>query len=259
MGHSPPCMVHVAGTPFSETETNPIGRFHLDSSQESIMMNATLDKSKSQHPFLAGFWLIAAIPISALIAVSLQLLLSINLMNDDGPIGNVILFLGLFAAGYMWARAISSRSGLVNNKLMNIVGGLAFTLLVMGGRLLVVVHDPRNVFGPLFHYKQHLLYGSVFVIWTGLVVGGTGLILGISLKDWKLALKLLGAGLLSGGGTFLAVAFLMDLIGFRVGAPRADERFTMLVVSALGIWSAALVGSAVFGKVFAKANERSSS
>jgi len=69
----------------------------------------------------------------------------------------------------------------------------------------------------------------------------------------------LGTGFLGGGGTFLVVAFLMDLIGFRVGAPRADERFTMLVVSMLGIWSAALVGSAVFGKVLAKANERSSS
>jgi len=50
----------------------------------------------------------------------------------------------------------------------------------------------------------------------------------------------------------------MDLIGFRVGAPRADERFTMLVVSVLGIWSAALVGSAVFGKVLANSNESSS-
>ena len=221
------------------------------------MMNATLDKSKSQHPFVAGFWLIAAIPISVLIAVPLQLLLSIN-PTDDGPIGNAVLFLGHIAAGYMWARSLSSRSGLANNKLMNIAGGLAFTLFVMGGRLLVVAHDPRTVFGPLFDYKQHLLYGVVFVIWTGLVVGGTGLTLGISLKDWKLALKLWGAGFLGGGGTFLLVAFLMDLIGFRVGAPRADERFTMLVVSVLGIWSAALIGSAVFGKVLAKANESSS-
>jgi len=221
-------------------------------------MNVTLDKSKSQHPFLAGFWLIAAIPISMLIAVPLLLLLSIDL-GDDGPIGNAILFLGHFTAGYMWARSLSSRSGLTNNKMMNFAGGLAFTLLVMGGRLLVVTHDPRNIFGPLFHYKQYLLYGTVFVIWTGLVVGGTGLTLGISLKDRKLALKLLGTGFLGGGGTFLVVAFLMDLIGFRVGAPRADERFTMLVVSMLGIWSAALVGSAVFGKILAKTNERSSS
>jgi hypothetical protein len=135
----------------------------------------------------------------------------------------------------MWTRSLSFRSGLANNKMMNIAGGLAFTLLVIGGRFLVTEHDLRNVFDPLFHYKQHLSYGTVFVIWTGLVVGGTGLTLGISLKDWKLALKLLGAGLLSGGGTFLVVAFLMDLIGFRVGAPRADERFTMLVVSILGI------------------------
>jgi len=211
-----------------------------------------------QHPFLAGFWLIAAMPISMLIAVPLLLLLSIDL-GDDGPIGNAVLFLGHFVAGYMWTRSLSFRSGLANNKRMNIAGGLAFTLLVMGGRLLVIAHDPRNIFGLLFHYKQYLLYGTVFVIWTGLVVGGTGLTLGISLKDWKLALKLLGTGFLGGGGTFLVVAFLMDLIGFRVGAPRADERFTMLVVSILGIWSAALVGSAVFGKILAKTNERSSS
>ena len=197
-------------------------------------METTHEITRAQRSFVAGFWLMAAIPISALIGLPLLWLLSINL-GDDGPMGNVVLFLGHLVAGYMWTRSLSSRSGLANNKLMNIAGGLAFTLLVMGGRLLVVAHDPRNIFGPLFQYRQHLLYGTVFVIWTGLVVGGTGLILGIGLKDWKLALKLLGAGFLSGGGTFLVVAFLMDLIGFRVGAPRADERFTMLVVSMLGI------------------------
>jgi len=217
-------------------------------------METTHEITETQHPFVAGFWLMAAIPISMLIALPLLWLLSIDL-GDDGPIGNAVLFLGHFVAGYMWTRSLGSRSGLANNKMMNVAGGLAFTLLVMGGRILVTAHDPRTVFGPLFHYKQHLLYGVVFVIWTGLVVGGTGLTLGISLKDWKLALELLGIGLLSGGGTFLVVAFLMDLIGFRVGAPLADKRFTMLVVSMLGIWSAALVGSAVFGKVLGTSND----
>jgi hypothetical protein len=214
---------------------------------------------QSQHPLVAGFWLMAAIPISVLVSSPLFIfnILSLDMGNDD-PIGNAVLFLGHLVAGYMWARSLGSRTGLEDNKVMNIAGGLAFTLLVMGGRVLVIAHDPRNIFGPLFHYKQHLLYGVVFVIWTGLVVGGTGLTLGISLKDWKLALKLLGAGFLSGGGTFLVVAFLMDLIGYRVGAPHADERFTMLTVSILGIWSAALVGSAVFGKMLANSNEISS-
>jgi len=218
-------------------------------------MNAIFDKNKSQHPFVAGFWLMAAIPISALFGLPLFNILSLD-MGTENPIGNVVFFLGHFVAGYMWTRSLGSRAGLEKNKVMNIVGGLAFTLLVMGGRMLVIAHDPRNIFGPLFHYKQHLLFGVVFVIWTGLVVGGTGLALGISLKDWRLALKLLVAGFLSGGGTFLVMAFLMDLIGFRVGAPRADERFTMLLVSVSGIWSTALVGSAVFGKVLAKSNER---
>ena len=218
-------------------------------------METTPEITRAQHPFVAGFWLMAAIPISLLIGLPTLKLLSLDMGTDD-PIGNVILFLGHFVAGYMWARSLGSRSGLANNKMMNVVGGLAFTLLVMGGRLLVIAHDPRNVFGPLFHYKQHLLFGAVFMVWTGLVVGGTGFTLGISLKNLKLALKLLGVGFLSGGGTFLVVAFLMDLIGFRVGAPRADERFTMLVVSILGIWSAALVGSAVFGKILAVPNEQ---
>ena len=57
----------------------------------------------------------------------------------------------------------------------------------------------------------------IFTVWTGLVCGGTGLALGIGLRDWKLALKLLGLGIITGAGIFLAVAFLMDLIGFRIG------------------------------------------
>lgn len=45
-------------------------------------MNTTLYQSKHQRPFVAGFRLMAAIPISALIGLPLLWLLSIDLGDD---------------------------------------------------------------------------------------------------------------------------------------------------------------------------------
>jgi len=60
---------------------------------------------QSQHPFVAGFWLMAAIPISVLVGLPTLKLLSID-MGTDNPVGNVILFLGHLVAGYLWARSL---------------------------------------------------------------------------------------------------------------------------------------------------------
>jgi hypothetical protein len=51
---------------------------------------------------------------------------------------------------------------------------------------------------------------------------------------------------------FLVVAVIFDLFGMRVGAPRAEERATMLVVTLAGMWAAALAGNAVLAWVLTR-------
>jgi hypothetical protein len=54
----------------------------------------------------------------------------------------------------------------------------------------------------------------------------------------------LALGFITGFGLYLAIMFTMELLGFKVGSGRP----VMLPTTFLSMWSAALVGSAIFGK-----------
>jgi hypothetical protein len=138
--------------------------------------------------------------------------------------------------------------------MMNVAAGIGFTFFVWGGRAAIVELESTfpHWFTP-FQGKIHFEFATIFVLWTGLVTGGTGLMLGLGAIDWKLSLRLLLSGFIIGAGTFLIIAFFMDMFGFRVGTPRPDGLPSMVITTLLGIWSAALAGSAIFGRELMKA------
>jgi len=211
-------------------------------------MDTTLNTSKSQHPFVAGFWLIAAIPAYLPI---LSLLMEVFDLEFESPPARFIFFLFHLAAGYLWARSLGRRSGLAHNTLMNIFGGLGFSLLVIW----LFILPPESALQvqidhwlDYFKGKGNLEFGAIFAPWTGLVSGGAGLALGVGLKDLKLALKLFVLGFLTGLGLYLAIMFTMQLLGFKVGSGRP----VMLPTTFLSMWVTALVGSGLFGKMLAK-------
>jgi hypothetical protein len=65
---------------------------------------------------------------------------------------------------------------------------------------------------------------------------------------------LFGFGFLIGAVVFYVVTILMDGIGFRVGTPRADGIPSMPVITLLGIWLTALVGTGVFTRILNSRN-----
>lgn len=97
----------------------------------------------------------------------------------------------------------------------------------------------------------HLAFGVLFAAATFGVVGATTLLLGWGAGSpgaaARLALRCAGAATL----VFVCVDLGFDLAGWRVGAPGAEERFTMLVVTAVGVVAAALVGGGVLGRALA--------
>jgi hypothetical protein len=216
---------------------------------EHTMELTTHQANSSSRPFIAGLWLIAGIPLSILLSLVIN---GLDLDMDEA-FGLSMIALIHAGVGALWARALGKRTGLPPSRLMNLAAGVGFALFVIGGRQALVVFDPlvSRLLTPV-HHATHLEFGVVFVIWTGVVTGGTGFSLGLGLKRVRTALELLVLGFLSGSIAFLIVAFFMDLIGFRVGTPRADELPSMVIVTLLGIWSAALIGSAVFGQVLAR-------
>lgn len=216
-------------------------------------MNTTHETSPVRHrPFIAGFWLIPAIPVFALII--LPIMMSLGVDDLYTPAGVTVMFIVHFAAGYMWAQSIGLRSGLPSNQAMNIFGGLGFAFGVVGLLILYVADFPiENAIDrwvESFEGVGNLEFGALFAPWTGLACGISGFALGVGLKDLKLALKLLALGFATGFLIYLAIMFTMQLLGFKVGSGRP----VMLPTTFLSMWATALIGSAVFGKVLAKSN-----
>jgi hypothetical protein len=213
-------------------------------------VNITSEITKPSHPFIAGFWLIPAIPVFAFIVLPFMQMLGLDDLYT--PAGVSVMFIIHFAAGYMWAQSLGLRSGLPLNRSMNIFGGLGFAFGVVGLLILYVADFPiENAIDrwvESFHGKGNLEFGSLFAPWTGLACGISGLALGMGLKDWKLALKLLSLGFLTGLSLYLVIMFTMELFGVTVGSGKP----VMLPTTFLSMWSAALVGSAVFGKILMK-------
>jgi hypothetical protein len=93
----------------------------------------------------------------------------------------------------------------------------------------------------------HIIFTLLFVPTTFLLAAcGAGFVsraLGVNRQARSIALRAGGSAAL----TFLAVNIAMDLLGWRVGAPGAAERFTMLTVMMLGNAGAALAGGAALG------------
>lgn len=209
---------------------------------------------KPAHPFMAGFWLIPAIPVFAFVVLPFMMALGVDDLYT--PAGVAVMFILHFAAGYMWARSLGVRSGLPRNEMMNILGGLGFAVGVVGLLILYTtgfpIENPINRWVESFEGAGNLEFGALFAPWTGLVCGISGFALGLGLRDLKLAFKLLALGFITGLSLYLAIMFVMELLGFKIGSGRP----VMLPITFLSMWSAALVGSAIFGKMLARSNEQ---
>jgi hypothetical protein len=216
-------------------------------------MSATPEISKPGHPFVAGFWLIAAIPITLMILLPVAGILGLGDDVTERPV-LLAMFTVHCVTGYLWARSLGQRAGLPDNKSMNISGGVGFALGVVGILAAIPEYAPRIIDPWLgkFHGEGNLEFGALFAPWTGIAAGLAGLGLGLGLRNIKLALKLLALGFITGFGLYLAIMFTMELLGFKVGSGRP----VMLPTTFLSMWSAALAGSAIFGRALAKLNEQ---
>jgi hypothetical protein len=95
---------------------------------------------------------------------------------------------------------------------------------------------------------MHLAFAAAFGGAIAIVVGLASFALGTAASGrfrGGLRIALLASGLAT--AAFVAVDALFDLAGWRVGAPHAEERFTMMVVLAAALLAATATGGAVLG------------
>jgi hypothetical protein len=161
------------------------------------------------------------------------------------------------AAGAIWGYAMARISGSGNKRRMTWAGGLSFapSLILAGlalGRLEVFIVE--NGRGP--DLPVHQVFTLLFVPAAFIVAGIGASALGLAAEGWRLALKLLFSAGAAGGLAFLLVNLGMDTLGFRVGAPGAAERATMLTVMLTGSLGAALAGGAAVGPLLQSSAHR---
>lgn len=99
----------------------------------------------------------------------------------------------------------------------------------------------------------HIAFIFFFVPAVFLVAGLPALAFGVALRDGRLAGQLFWQTGLSAALAFLVVAVAMDLIGWRVGAPGAAQRNTMLTVMLVSNLAAALAGGGLLGYALVRA------
>jgi hypothetical protein len=158
------------------------------------------------------------------------------------------VFAILIAASAAWGYAMGRNTGSSKIRRMAWAGALSFTpslllAAIMLGRLEVAIVERGG--GP--DLPVHVVFTLLFVPAAFLVAGVGGIALGLAQGDARLAGRMGLAAALAGGLAFLVVNVVMDALGYRVGAPGAAERFTMLTVMMAGNLGAALAGGAVIG------------
>jgi hypothetical protein len=199
---------------------------------------------------IAGLWLVLALPAGIACVLLVSQLSGTNL-TVESPVF-FIPFLTAFAlGGGLWARSLGRIAGYASWSLIaaGAIGVAGPTRLIFGALSWVEANLARILsLGVPIHVAFMLAFAAAAL----LLAGSGGLALGLGLRRARLAGRLALAGGGAGALAFLIVAIGFDLIGFRVGAPNAEQRATMLLVSIVGLWATALAGSAAIGRVLVR-------
>ena len=105
-------------------------------------------------------------------------------------------------------------------------------------------------------YSIHFVYSVLFVPVAGIVAAVGAFALGVGLNGRALGLRLAANAGAVALLTFLAVDLLMYALGWRVGAPNAARRATMLVVTALSASAAAIAAGGAIGARLGRSVDR---
>jgi hypothetical protein len=175
--------------------------------------------------------------------------LPMHIPNQTVNIMSAILMICiLFVCGAAWGVAIGKISAAANLRRMQWAGALSFAPPIILGALTLAYLERIIVErgqGP--DLPVNIVFTILFVPAVFFIAGTGGLALGIAQRSLRLGLRLAAGSGLSAALAFLIVDLLMDALGWRVGAPGAAERATMLTVMMVSNLAAALAGGGALG------------
>lgn len=158
----------------------------------------------------------------------------------------------IIAGAYSWGRSIARLATLNDERrIARTTAAIIAPGIVIIGLILSTLEPVLVARGALIGMSIHAVYALVFVAATLIIAGLGGFALGIGARDIALAGRLSAASGFAAAAAFFVVSVVMYALGWRVGAPDAGRRATMLVVTALGATAAALSAGAAIGAVLA--------
>lgn len=155
-------------------------------------------------------------------------------------------------AGRLWARHVARLAGQSVPRHLTRTGVIFGATTVAVALGLAALEPGLLAQAAAAEVPVHTVYTVVFVPATALIAASGAFALGWALGDWRFGVRL---GLVAGVSAtvaFLLSALLMASLGWRVGAPRAAERATMLVVTAVGAAAAAILAGGAIGYILSR-------
>ena len=161
-------------------------------------------------------------------------------------------------AGRLWGQDMATLAQVPDAR-----GTARLTALAVGpailaaGAILAAIEPAAVARATRAGYSIHFVYSVLFVPVAGIVAAVGAFALGVGLNGRALGMRLAANAGAAALLTFLAVDLLMYALGWRVGAPNAGRRATMLVVTALSASAAAIAAGGAIGARLSRAVDRS--
>jgi hypothetical protein len=145
-----------------------------------------------------------------------------------------------------WGRAIARKLAVENTRRLARTTALGFAISIIVAGAALNLLEPLAIRGGVL--PIHIAYATLFVPAAFVVGAGTtaALAAGLRIDNANGRSVAITVGLCT-AAAFLVTYLVMDLAGWRVGAPDAAKRATMLVVTALGALAASLAGGSALG------------
>ena len=153
----------------------------------------------------------------------------------------------MLAGAALWGLSLGSIAGVADQWRMGLAGAAGFAPITIAVGIVLSLLEPVAVEKLGTRLPVHRLLTLLFVPASGLVAGvGAGAI-GLGLRDRAIAWNMGWRASLAAALSFLVVNLALDGLGWRVGAPGAASRFTMLTVLFVSSLGAALAAGAAIG------------
>lgn len=165
----------------------------------------------------------------------------------------VVAATALLYVGRWWGRDMARLAGRTDAGVISRQTSFGFAPIVIVLALGLAAAEPIAVARAAgLGAGIHIAYGILFVSATFLAttIGAFALLRGLS--NTASASRLAPIAGLAAAAAFLTIAFLMDRAGWRVGAPNAGRRATMVVVTLTSISVASAVAGATIGTMLSR-------